>query len=253
MLNWLFGKEKKMERGTALIAFDMHSHLIPGIDDGVKTLDQSIEIIRNLHAHGYRYLVTTPHIMQGGFDNTPEIIYDGLEKVRARLAAENIPVRLDAAAEYYFDDNFISLARAGNLMTFGDRYVLFELPATAKPRQLEDLIFVLNTQGYRPILAHPERYTYLHSKGLSMYADIKDFGIQFQCNILSFTGYYSERIQQTAQALCDAGMVDWVGSDIHNERHTGNVIQALQDDYLYKISRDPNLMNHKMAAPEQPV
>lgn len=247
MLGWLFGKEKKQESGTAILAADIHSHLIPDIDDGVQTLEQSIEIIKILAAGGVKNIVTTPHIMQGGFDNTPEIIYAGLQTVKEEIAKQNIPVKMEAAAEYYFDDNFMALAKKGELLTFGDRNILFELPASSRPRQLEEIIFVLNSQGYKPILAHPERYTYMHSAKLTMYEDLKDFDISYQVNLLSFTGYYSDKIKDIAEALADAGMISWLGSDFHNLRHAGKMEEVLNNEYIFKLTSNPELMNNKLA------
>jgi protein-tyrosine phosphatase len=109
------------------IGVDMHSHLIPGIDDGVKSINESVRSIKLLHEAGYTHLVTTPHIMSDYYPNTPEVIMDGLEKVRLAVQKEGIPVKIDAAAEYYIDYQFYKNFDEANLLTINNRFVLFEL------------------------------------------------------------------------------------------------------------------------------
>jgi len=161
LLNKIFSKKAvlpPMDLGR--LKADMHSHLIPGIDDGAETVKASIELIEALHELGYTKLITTPHIMSDYYKNDANIINEGLETMRAELIKRNIPVELDAAAEYYLDYEFESKIDGKELMTFGDNYVLFEISFLNEPEQLDSVVFKMRTSGYTPVLAHVERYPY---------------------------------------------------------------------------------------------
>ena len=225
---------------------DVHSHLIPGIDDGAQTVEESIELISGLVDNGIKKIVTTPHILHGSYNNTPELIRAGLEKLKPELTKAGLNVNIDCAAEYYFDDHFLRELVAENLITFGERHVLFELPVMMKPPQLEDAIFEMNTRGYTPILAHPERYTYLHGPKLEFYDRIRTMGVLFQVNLLSITGYYSKPIQKAARDLINAEMVDLVGTDMHNKRHLEHLPAALDDEFTARLLNKKDLLNHKL-------
>ena len=142
---------------------DIHSHLIPGIDDGVQTIDDSLQLVRRMHAMGFTRLVTTPHIQSEFYKNTREIILSGLLKLQDAIDAENIPVQVEAAAEYLLDDGFEDKMNAGNLLSFSDKYILVELSYYNPHPNLKSFVFNLQVDGYKVILAHPERYTYWFS------------------------------------------------------------------------------------------
>ena len=242
----LFGSSGKEVAVQHPLRMDVHSHLIPGIDDGAQTLEESIELIRGLVDNGIKKIVTTPHILHGSYNNTPAIIRAGLEKLKPELVKAGINVQMECAAEYYFDDYFLKELVAENLITFSGRHVLFELPVMMKPPQLEDAIFEMNMRGYTPILAHPERYTYLHGPKLEFYDRIRTMGALLQVNLLSITGYYSKPIQKAARDLISAEMVDLVGTDMHNKRHLEHLPAALADDYTARLLNKTDLLNHKL-------
>lgn len=159
----LFKSSKKAEPlSLEWMEVDMHSHLIPGIDDGAKTLKESVDLIKRLQAFGLRKLITTPHVMTEFYKNTPEIISEGLYKLQEALQKENVQMDIEAAAEYYLDEIFVEkLQNDEPLLTFGDNYILVETGFMNKPHMLLETFFALETKGYKPILAHPERYLYL--------------------------------------------------------------------------------------------
>ena len=157
----LFASKKLSQAiNLAAIGTDMHSHLIPGIDDGVTSLDQSIAMIRGMRELGFSKIITTPHIQGEIYQNTPEIILSGLDVVRKAIKAEGINVQLDAAAEYLLDDRFEEKFKANNLLTFGNKHILVELSYFSPHPNLFSFIFDLQIEGYKVILAHPERYSY---------------------------------------------------------------------------------------------
>ncbi len=217
------------------IGTDIHSHLIPGIDDGVKTLEESIDMIKALTALGFRKLVTSPHIMSDYFKNTPEVIREGLLKVREEITNQGIQVELEAAAEYYLDEGFLQKIRNESLLTFGDRFVLFEVSYINPPDTLSSIIFELNIRGYRPILAHPERYPYWYNK-FEEFHKIKESGVLFQLNTNSLTGYYGGPAKKIAERMIDENMIDLIGSDLHGQRHLDALRKVVNEKYFWKLA-----------------
>ena len=188
----------------ATLQTDLHSHLIPGIDDGAKNMDESLQLVRSLYALGYRRLITTPHTMMHRFPNSRDTILRGLENLRNAVDAAGIPVTIEAASEYYLDENFLSMVRQKSLLTFGGNEVLFEMSYVIPPIELDKILFELQSHGYTPVLAHPERYLYLH-KDEEGYARLKEKGVRFQVNINSLGGYYSKPVQNAAKTLVGKG------------------------------------------------
>lgn len=234
-----FGKDlSPMSLGT-----DLHSHLIPGIDDGAKSLHDSYDMISGLMDLGYTKAIATPHIRPGRYDNNPSIIKEGLIKLRQALKAENIPFEVEAAAEYYLDDELYEAVESAEMLTFGDNYLLFELSFYNRPAFLEDAIFRMQVAGYKPVLAHPERYGFLVDDRLSEYRKLKDKGVFFQMNIGSAIGMYSSEVTNTSKRLLDAGMIDFLGSDLHNKRQLGYLRSGLSADMLHKYVKEHPVLN----------
>ena len=192
---------------------------------------------------GYRKVITTPHIMSDYYKNTPDIIFGGLEKVREELTRNNITIEIEAAAEYYLDFEFEEKLKSRNILTLSDNYVLIEISFVYPNDNLEATIFNLIVAGYKPILAHPERYPYWHND-IEKYQRIKDLGALLQLNILSLTQYYSEGVKKTAEKLIDLGMIDLLGTDMHSEKHL-EIIRArvLYEPYLHKLLESGKLLN----------
>ncbi len=226
------------------LSTDMHSHLIPGIDDGAKTIEESIELIRTLHGLGYTKLITTPHIMSDYFRNTPEIIYKGLEEVRAALIENNIPVQISAAAEYYIDDGFMRKLEEEKLMTFGDNYLLVEVSYINPPDNVRDILFRAQVLGYRPILAHPERYPFWY-RTIEEYQKFYDMGVLLQLNLNSLSGYYGLDAKRVAEKLIDLQIISALGTDLHHSKHGEFLQRTVNEKYLQKILEQP-LINREL-------
>jgi len=229
------------------LACDMHSHLIPGIDDGAKDMEDSIRLIRGLMDLGYRKLITTPHILGDFYPNTPETIGEGLQAVRAELARQNIDVGLHAAAEYLMDDHFIRLLESGNpMLTLKDKLILVELSFAVPAINLKEILFEVQLKGYQPVLAHPERYLYFGADK-TWYDRLKDAGCLFQLNLLSIKGYYGKASQELAQYLIKKKYVDLLGTDLHHEKHLTNLHSSRIGDTVKKLLdtgliRNPSLL-----------
>ncbi len=243
MLSKLFKNFKKKDFNLEdFYTTDIHSHLIPAIDDGVKSLEESIGIIKNMQALGYKKIITTPHIMSHRYPNTKETILEGCELLRAELLKQNIDIEISAAAEYFFDEHFIKEIRAKNLLTFGDNYVLFELSYTSTPFGLEQVVFELLQNGYKPILAHPERYTY-YSNSLEKYISLKELGLLFQINLNSLHKFYGSKPKIAAEYLVNNHLVDFVGSDIHSMRYFDSLKSFMQTGKLSEVFEKNQIKN----------
>ena len=231
---------KRSESKPALLA-DVHSHLLPGLDDGVTDFDEALTVVKQLRDLGYQKLVTTPHIMSDRYRNDPATINGKLKELILYLAENGIDIKIEAAAEYYFDTWLINEVNENKqLLTFGDNYLLFEMNYMTEPYQLKDFIFKITTQGYRPVLAHPERYQFMT---LEKAEDLHNRGVLFQLNILSFIDYYSKPVRQIANQLVDRGWVNFLGSDCHNLRHATLLKEAIKNKYFKKALALPLLNN----------
>jgi protein-tyrosine phosphatase len=238
------GKPEKVMADLSQVGVDMHSHLIPGIDDGAKTLDDSIELIKFMHGLGYHKLITTPHIMSDYFRNTPEIILSGLEAVREALKQHEIPVEIQAAAEYYIDDGFIRKLEEEKLLTIGDNYLLVEVSYINPPDNIREILFRAQVLGYKPILAHPERYPFWY-RSMNEYQSFRDMGVMLQINLNSLSGYYGPDAKRIAEKLIDHQMVDVLGSDLHHLKHAASLERTLYEKYLPKVL-DGYLLNREL-------
>lgn len=222
---------------------DLHSHLLPGLDDGVRTMDESVEIIEKFYLLGYRKLIITPHIMSDYFPNNRKIIYDRLEELRSEILKHGIKIDLHAAAEYYLDETFIEkLNKNEPLLTFGDNYVLFETAFMNEPVFLKDAVFKMNTSGYKPVFAHPERYLYLSRKP-SLIQELLNMNVLFQLNILSLRNYYSKEVRKFAQKLLQMNCIRFAGSDCHNLQQFKSFHTALESREFSQIKASDLLNN----------
>jgi protein-tyrosine phosphatase len=221
---------------------DLHSHLIPGIDDGAKTMEESLALVRALYALGYRKLITTPHTMPHRFPNTSERILEGLEKLKTAVAQAGIDVTIEAASEYYLDEHFLKQIQEKSLLTFGQNEVLFEMSYVIAPPELDRIIFELQSSGYIPVLAHPERYLYFHDD-FEKYEALKQRGVRFQVNINSLGGYYSWPMQAAAKKLASQGWIDYLGSDTHHQRHIDALKRTLEKGVLSDMRKNNTILN----------
>ncbi len=195
---------------------DMHSHLLPGVDDGVTTPEQTLACLEQLAGWGIRHVVTTPHVSRDRFpDNTSASLRTGLTDLRALVAEHNLPLHIEIAAEYMLDDFFPTLVAQTDLLTFGpERYVLIETGFVSAPLHTGAMLFALQTAGYAPVLAHPERYGYYWNNEPAL-AQLRNQGCLFQLNWMSLVGRYGTHAFRQAQRLLQNGWVDFIGSDMH--------------------------------------
>ena len=197
---------------------DFHSHLLPGIDDGAKSEADTIGLVTEMKNLRFEQLITTPHVMKNIWDNTNAGIKGKLLETQTFLKENAIEIPLHAAAEYLMDGNFTELFQNQKLLTLKENYVLVEMSYLNPPIQLYDIIFDLQVAGYKPILAHPERYLFYHNN-FGEYEKLKRSGCLFQVNLLSVVGYYGKEVAMAAKKLLDKGMIDYACSDVHHQKH----------------------------------
>ena len=228
-----------------LFTTDLHSHLLPNLDDGVKNLEQSIEAIKSFQELGFRKAITTPHIMSDTYRNSPDTILPKLNEVKQGLVNRGISFEIEAAAEYYFDETLMELIlQKKPVLTFGQNYLLFETNTFSEPMMLNDFIFQLKVQGYQPVMAHPERYQYLQHN-LQRVEDLVDRGVLMQINCFSLSGHYSRPIQKVANHLVENRLIHFLGSDCHTPHQAKLLKNAFQSKYIHKALALP-LLNYSI-------
>ncbi len=222
----LFKSKPKLSELIPSGYVDIHSHVLPGIDDGAKTVEDTQYLLEEMRQLGFTKVITTPHTMNNIWDNTPESIENALTKTKSELS---LPFEIQAASEYLLDESVITKAKNKELLTLKANFVLVELSYLNAPIQLYDFLYQLQLEGYHVVLAHPERYTYFHSNKKE-YQKLKKAGCLFQLNLLSTVGYYGKDAAEIANYLLKKDLYDFTGSDIHHKNH----IKAFQNKVIIK-------------------
>lgn len=214
-----FKKKSTINDSISLnLVTDIHSHILPGLDDGSPDIETSIELVKGMYAMGIRKAVATPHVIGDMYRNTPQTINEALELLMAACKNEKIEIELSAAAEYMLDDHFMNLLRRKELLPVYKNVILTEMSYASPTGNLEEMAFEIITGGYQPIMAHPERYFYYH-RNYENYFRLKELGFLLQVNLLSLTGYYGAPVEKAAKYILDKGLADLVGTDMHHTRH----------------------------------
>jgi len=219
----LWGKKDSDAFDYGLLKTDMHSHLLPGIDDGSPDLATSVEMINGLIQLGFKKLITTPHVMQDMYPNKRDDILKRYEILKKHLETERINVELGVAAEYFLDDNLKKLlADKEPLLTFGDNLVLVEFSMASEQYNFKELLFEMQMQSYQPVIAHPERYIY-QEKNKEFFEELKSAGYLFQLNIMSLAGAYGKTVNELARYFIKHKYYDIAGTDLHNSNHLSHL------------------------------
>ena len=245
MFNFFKKSGKSIKPDLSFLAIDMHSHLLPGIDDGLQELEQSVEFIKDLQKLGYRKLICTPHILSDLYRNSPATILPTLAMVREALAEADVDVVVEAAAEYMIDHEFADLianSKKDELLTIAGDYILIEMSYLSPPPNFDQVIFDLRMLGLHPILAHPERYNYYHNQ-FTQYERFKELGCKLQVNLLSLSGAYGPRVKRTAEKLFKNNMVDFLGTDMHHEGHLAMLKKLATRKEFYELVGSAELLN----------
>ncbi len=250
LLDFLFHRKREML--PMPYKRELHCHIIPGVDDGADTQQASLEYLQGLSEMGIERIVFTPHHTEPKFMNTPEIIEPKFQSLCAEVQKAGIPIQLeDYSFEYRLDDTFLQMAESGKwgeptcqLRPLRGRYLLIENSFTMPLSNLTDVCMRLQELGWFLIMAHPERYSYYNQHGLQKYVRLDDLGVEFQCNLLSFAGYYGERAQKTALSLLDEGLVSYLGTDLHNAHHVELLQKFLRSKEYARLRESLELSAH---------
>ncbi len=240
----MFFKKKQLKLPDySVVKTDIHSHLLPGIDDGSPDLNTSLELIKGMKTLGFKKLITTPHVLSDMYPNTTEIILEKLSIVQEAIAEEGIDIELHAAAEYFIDDFFKEkLNQKQALLTLKDNYVLVEFSMASPPMDLKEMFFEMQMQGYQPVIAHPERYIFAeHNK--RFFTELKDAGYNFQLNTLALSGFYGISVAKLAAYLIENEFYSFVGSDLHNQNYLDALAHPSITEPLEKLMKSGAILN----------
>ena len=246
MLKWFSIKKIEVELDPldfSVLKTDIHSHFIPGIDDGSPDMETTISLIKEMQGLGFKKVITTPHVMSDFYKNSSDIILKGLTDIRSELKVQNINMEIEAAAEYYIDYDFDQKIGKEKFLTFGDNYILVELSFMEAPENLFDIIFKLRLEGYNVVLAHPERYAFFT---MDDYEELVNRGVLLQINWLSIIGYYSPQIEQKTKDLISADMVSFIGSDCHNMNHAELYKKCQTKKAWHDLNNSSKLLNNTL-------
>ncbi|MFC4211275.1 tyrosine-protein phosphatase [Pedobacter lithocola] len=234
MLDFFKKKKTTPQFNFANIGTDMHSHIIPGIDDGAQTLNDSLLLAKKFKALGFKKLIATPHIMADYFRNTPDTINRALDILRKGLLDIQLDLDVNAAAEYYLDETLEKKIRRKDVLTFGNNYLLFELSYINAPQNLFNFIKTIQNAGYKPVLAHPERYPYYYG-ATETYQQIRETGCLLQLNSIALTGYYGTSAKKVAEYMVENHLVDFIGSDMHHLKHAAALQESLNTSSMQRL------------------
>jgi len=195
---------------------DLHAHILPGVDDGPKTLEESIAMLYQAQADGIHTIVATPHTLNGVYTNTPETIAQKIDQLHDEMKKNDISISVCPGMEIHICEDLHSRIENKSLIAINNtRYVLIELPAPLIPPQFKDIVFQLRLKGYYPILAHPER-NFAVQKDPDIVYDFIEWGVFMQLTAVSVTGFFGGRIKKLCKNMLQNRQVHFLASDAHS-------------------------------------
>lgn len=241
----IFKKSVPLPSSYFPIVTDIHSHILPGIDDGSPDIETSLILVEGLMRLGIKQAIITPHIIGDLYRNDAFTINKALALLQKTLLEKQIDFTVSAAAEYMLDAYFFELlASDTSLLTLKNNLVLTEFSYADKPYNVEQQLFKIITEGYQPILAHPERYGYYHND-FKQYNHLNEIGFLLQVNLLSLTGYYGKPAAKAANYIIKNNLHSFVGTDLHHERHL-NALSNDKNKLLFKAVFNDKILNEDM-------
>ena len=229
----MFNIFKKRNKITDIswLGIDMHSHILPGIDDGSPDVATSLRFVNALEALGFSHSIATPHIFKELYPNNFETISSARSALQSAIDQAGVSFKLESAAEYMVDQDF-NLDSA--LCTLQNKFMLIEMSYLNESPNIVQQIFNVEIKGYKPILAHPERYIF-YFKDQTKLKLFKEKGCLFQLNLLSIVGYYGKEVKQLAEFLLKENMYDLAGTDLHHDKHLTTLSNAVESGKLYDL------------------
>lgn len=238
----LFGNNK--EQVKLFYNTDIHCHILPGVDHGSQSVEQSLEMLRAEQEMGISRVILTSHVTAVTFENTQESLMKAYDVLKKAVAEAGLDIELRVSAEYRMDEYFDKEYAADHLIPMPGNHILLENSFQQELMNLNELLFDMQVKGYKTILAHPERYSY-YSRRRKRYEELHNAGARFQVNILSFTGYFGEEARESALWFAHNEMIDYLGSDMHNLKHAHIIMDYLNSKEWKKLSKiiEPTVKN----------
>ncbi|TKC13056.1 histidinol phosphatase [Pedobacter polaris] len=242
MLNF-FNKKNKVT-DISWLSVDMHSHILPAIDDGAQDVASGLQFVKALENLGFNKLICTPHIYKDLYPNTKETIATAQQQLQKAMDKDGVQLTLGAAAEYMLDQDF---GKDDDLCTIEGKYLLVEMSYLNESPNISQTLFDIQIKGVQPILAHPERYTF-YFKDKSRLKRFKEKGCLLQLNLLSILGYYGKEVKLLAEALLKENLYDFAGTDLHHEKHLATLTEAVQSGRLFELLGQFQFKNKQLMA-----
>ncbi|SOE22695.1 Tyrosine-protein phosphatase YwqE [Spirosomataceae bacterium TFI 002] len=239
---------KSTTKNVSVLTVDMHNHILPSLDDGSENMEIALHLAAGMVKKGFKKVFATPHIMPGFYNNDEEKILRKVNMLRQNLKDENIHLEIDYAAEYYVDENFIKLMDTGiKPITIGrhTNFVLIETSFVESFQNVLKAVEKLLNMGYKPVLAHPERYIYLDETNRRC-EKLQNLGVLFQLNINSLGGYYSQQTKKKAEYMVEHDLVSFLGTNIHNDIQLQSLDYATSSPYYHLALKSSRLLNYAL-------
>ena len=228
------------------LTVDVHAHVLPGLDDGVESVEESITILRAMSQMGFTKVIATPHIMGDFYRNTPSVIEFVRDEIQNQLDRRGVQIELEAAAEYYLDVDFVAmLDSTKRLLAFGGKYLLIETSIITKPPFLNEAIRLIKNRGLIPVLAHPERYLYLQ-KSFALVLELSQKGVLFQVNTASLLVSADTETRNLAEKLIEYKLASFIGSNLHRSAQVLQLKFAAALPHYKLAIADSALLNNRL-------
>lgn len=242
-----FSKKSDFSIDFSEIAVDFHNHLIPSVDDGVESPDETISILTEMKELGYQKIYISPHIMGEKYTNTKQGLLEAVRTLNKDERIQTLDLDIDVIAEYLLDESFEDKLLANDFLTLPGRYILVETSMNFDFPFVRDYIYELIKKGYKPILAHPERYRYIYNEPnfMDRYESMLDWGIEFQLNLFALSSIFGDQARKTAEQLIEANFYSYVCTDIHKYFQCKHFTEVKHSSSLKKLLQSETIQNKR--------
>jgi len=224
---------------------DVHTHLLPGVDDGVRDFETALSCINEMKRNGINKIYITPHFQTHRFKNDEDDIKYRFDELQKQLGEYVSDIELQLAGEYLIDSGFEERLKTKNLLAINDKYLLVEFSFNQSMLGMEELFFEIQMKGYEVILAHPERYHYLNQDS-KLLNNLKEQGVYFQSNIMSFGGFYGSESMKRAYQYVDKGWINFLGTDIHGKKYRDALVDVCKKSKFQKLLKKNTFLNNQL-------
>ena len=215
---------------------DVHNHILPGVDHGATDIENALDLIKEQMSMGITRFIFTPHITKSTFENTPDTINAAYAIFKEAIEQSGLDIKFSVSAEYLLDEFSLNQFSNDIFIPMPQEHILLENAFQQERIDLDEIIFDIQTKGFTPIMAHPERFPYYATRK-ERYKHLHNAGALFQVNLMSFAGYFGRTARSNAEWLLENNLIDFLGSDMHNMQHARIIKEYLQSKDFRKISK----------------